>query len=96
MSGFDVEIEHQDVNRWVAKPADLVVANPARRGLGPRGTAAVHSTGAKRVVLVSCDVRAFGRDARLLRQAGYHLTSVTPVDMFPHTYHIEVLSVFDR
>jgi 23S rRNA (uracil1939-C5)-methyltransferase len=41
-------------------------------------------------------VAALGRDTGLLRAAGYAVTSVTPVDMFPHTFHVEVVSVFDR
>ena len=53
-------------------------------------------TGAVRVVLISCDAASLARDASLLRSDGYSLTSVTPVDLFPHTFHIEVVSVFDR
>jgi 23S rRNA (uracil1939-C5)-methyltransferase len=45
---------------------------------------------------VSCDAASLGRDAGLLREAGYNLTAVTPVDLFPHTAHVEVVSVFDR
>jgi 23S rRNA (uracil1939-C5)-methyltransferase len=91
-----VEILCADVTTWPATPADLAVANPGRAGLGAEGAAAVQATGAKRVVLVSCDVGALGRDAGLLRRAGYAVTSVTPVDMFPHTFHVEVVTVFDR
>jgi tRNA/tmRNA/rRNA uracil-C5-methylase (TrmA/RlmC/RlmD family) len=47
-------------------------------------------------VLVSCDAASLGRDAGLLRDAGYALTSVTPVDLFPQTAHVEVVAVFDR
>ncbi|MGH2717236.1 MAG: class I SAM-dependent RNA methyltransferase [Actinomycetota bacterium] len=85
-----------DVARWAATPADLVVADPNRAGLGPEGVRAVAATGARRVILVSCDVQALGRDAGLLGRKWYSLSSVTPVDLFPHTYHVEVVSVFDR
>lgn len=84
-----------DVARWAATPADLAVADPNRPGLGPEGVRAIAATGARRVILVSCDVQALGRDARLLRRRGYTLSSVTPVDLFPHTFHIEAVSVFD-
>ena len=56
----------------------------------------VVATAATRAVLVSCDAASLGRDAGLLREAGYELTAVTPVDLFPHTAHVEVVSVFDR
>ena len=92
----DAIVVRADVNRWAASPAALVVADPSRSGLGRKGTAVVVATGAARVVLVSCDAAACGRDAGLLTAAGYTLASVTPVDLFPHTSHVEVVSVFDR
>ena len=92
----DATVVHADVNRWEPSPADLVVADPSRSGLGRPGTAVVAATGAGRVVLVSCDAAAFGRDAGLLTAAGYTLTSVTPVDLFPHTSHVEVVSAYER
>ena len=52
--------------------------------------------GARRVILVSCDAANLGRDAGLLREAGYAITAVTPVDLFPHTSHVEVVTVYDR
>jgi len=91
-----VTIVCADVARWRPAAADLVIADPSRRGLGSEGVAAIQATGAPRVVLVSCDAGALGRDTSLLLRAGYALTSVTPVDMFPHTFHVEVVSVFDR
>jgi 23S rRNA (uracil1939-C5)-methyltransferase len=89
-------VVHADVNQWRPSAADLVVADPSRSGLGRGGTAAVAGTGARRLVLVSCDVAAFARDVGLLAAAGYGLTSVTPVDLFPHTVHVELVGVFDR
>ncbi|HET6963263.1 MAG TPA: TRAM domain-containing protein [Acidimicrobiales bacterium] len=91
-----VQVVRADLTRWRPVPADLVVADPSRAGLGTRAAAALTSTGAARIVLISCDVASLGRDAGLLSGAGYGLTSVTPVDMFPQTWHVEVVSVFDR
>ncbi len=91
-----VTIVAADVTRWTAVPADLVVADPSRDGLRRAGVAVVSATGASRVVLVSCDAAAFGRDTRLLVDAGYRLTAVTPVDMFPQSFHVEIVAVFDR
>lgn len=92
----DATIVRADVNRWMPAPADLVVADPSRTGLGRRAAGVVAATGARRVVLISCDAAAFGRDAGLLTAAGFALTSATPVDLFPHTHHVEVVSVYDR
>jgi tRNA/tmRNA/rRNA uracil-C5-methylase (TrmA/RlmC/RlmD family) len=93
---LDVGIVRSDVTKWTPRKADLTVADPSRAGLGKRGVAAVVATGARRVVLVSCDAASLGRDAGLLRGGGYELTSVVPVDLFPHTAHVEVVTIFDR
>jgi 23S rRNA (uracil1939-C5)-methyltransferase len=85
-----------DVDKWSPSAADLVVADPSRRGLGRAGVDTVDGSGARRLVLVSCDAASLGRDLGLLRHAGFELTSVTMVDMFPHTFHVEVVTVFDR
>jgi 23S rRNA (uracil1939-C5)-methyltransferase len=93
---LDVAVVRNDVTKWTPRRADLVVADPSRAGLGKRGVAAVVGAGARRVILVSCDAASLGRDAGLLRAAGYDLTSVIPVDLFPHTAHVEVVTIFDR
>lgn len=87
---------HVDVNRWRPTPADVVVADPSRAGLGRRAVERIAGTGADRVVLVSCDPAAQARDAGLLALAGYRLTGVTLVDLFPHTPHVEAVCRFDR
>jgi 23S rRNA (uracil1939-C5)-methyltransferase len=92
----DVDVVHGDVTTWTPPRAEIVVADPSRAGLGKQGVAAVVATGARRAILVSCDAASLGRDAGLLRDAGYDLTSVTPVDLFPHTAHVEVVTTYDR
>ena len=93
---LDVKVVAADVTKWSPVSADLVVADPSRKGLGRRGVSAVDRSGARRLVLVSCDAASLGRDYALLRDAGFELTALTPVDLFPHTFHVEVVSVFDR
>jgi 23S rRNA (uracil1939-C5)-methyltransferase len=92
----DARVVRSDVARWRARPADVVVADPPRAGLGRGGVRAVRATRAPRLVLVSCDAGALGRDAGLLAGAGYRLAAATVVDAFPHTPHVEVVSRFDR
>ncbi len=96
LRGLDGRAVRCDVARWRPRRMDLVVADPPRVGLGRAGARVVAATRAPRVVLVSCDAGALGRDARLLRSAGYDLVSSTLVDVFPHTPHVEVVSRFDR
>lgn len=85
-----------DLARWHHCPADAVVADPSREGLGRRGVDKITATEAPLVVLVSCDPGSMGRDAGLLVSAGYELTDVTLVDLFPDTHHVETVTVFRR
>ena len=96
LKGTTVAVVRADVHAWRPPPARLVVADPSRNGLGRPGVAVVTASGADRLVLVSCDAISLGRDAGLLARAGYGLSSLTLVDLFPHTAHVEVVSVFDR
>ncbi len=80
--------------RWRPSPADVVVADPARSGLGRDGVDAVAKTGAGLCVLVSCDPGALGRDARLLADRGYRHVGSRVLDLFGHTGQVEVVSGF--
>lgn len=75
---------------------DLVVADPARPGLGPAASAALAGLGADRLVLVSCDPASFARDVGLLAGHGYRLVQTQVLDLFPHTFHVEAVSSFRR
>lgn len=95
----DAKVVTAEVARWEARrsgPAEVVIADPARSGLGRPGVAALVATEAPRIVLVSCDPASMARDLVLLAGAGYRLSSVTLVDAFPHTFHIETVACFDR
>lgn len=92
----DATVVRASVDRWRPSPADVVVADPPRAGLGKAAVAKILATGAHRVVLVSCDAAAFGRDAGLLCDAGFERRSTLLVDLFPHTPRVELVSRFDR
>ncbi|MFM7494856.1 MAG: hypothetical protein ACKO2A_13230, partial [Acidimicrobiaceae bacterium] len=83
------EIINSNVEQWSPVPAGLVIADPARTGLGPQAVSRLVATNAPRIVLVSCDAVAGARDLRLLIDAGYELEKTTVLDLFPHTPHIE-------
>jgi 23S rRNA (uracil1939-C5)-methyltransferase len=94
LAGLDAEVVRCRVERWRPKRADLVVADPARRGLGRPGVGTIAATGAATVVLVSCDAASFARDAGLLVEAGYDLQRVVVLDLFPQTTHVETVGHF--
>jgi 23S rRNA (uracil1939-C5)-methyltransferase len=74
-------------------PAGAVV-DPPRAGLGEKVIKELMAAAPARLVYVSCDPATLGRDARLLIAAGYQLSGVTLIDMFPQTYHIESISLW--
>lgn len=90
--GDRVTIVRSTFERWRTSPADVVIADPSRSGLGAVGVAKVVETGASVVVLVSCDIAAMGRDVGLFASHGYALDSVELVDLFSDTAHAEVVS----
>lgn len=96
LAGREVTILCSTVEAWSARPAPLVIADPSRSGLGSAAAASLAATGAERVVLVSCDPVAMARDARLLTDLGYELSSAEVLDLFPHTPHVEVVGTFRR
>ena len=79
------------------KGADLVVLDPTREGAGQAAMAALgaHADSLRRVVYVSCDPSSFGRDARVLLDAGFSLGSLRAFDIFPMTEHVEMVATFD-
>lgn len=85
-----------EVARWRPSPADVVIADPARPGLGRPGVKALVAAAPDRFILVSCDAGSLGRDVRLLHSAGYRPEGVALVDAFPHTPHVEVVTTFQR
>ena len=79
-----------------AGEVDLVIADPARPGLGRAAATALAEAGAPRLVLVSCDPASLARDIGLLDGLGYRLLSAQVLDLFPHTFHLEVVTAFER
>jgi 23S rRNA (uracil1939-C5)-methyltransferase len=77
-------------------PCHTLVTDPPRSGLQKELIAALPRLGFRQIVYVSCDPATLARDARRLAAVGYNLLRVTPVDLFPQTYHIETVSVWRR
>jgi 23S rRNA (uracil1939-C5)-methyltransferase len=80
----------------IKDPVDLIVLDPPRAGAGERVIAGIVRLEPRRVVYVSCDPATFARDARRMTDAGYVLRIVQPVDLFPQTFHIETVALFER
>jgi 23S rRNA (uracil1939-C5)-methyltransferase len=79
-----------------AEAIDAVLVDPPRAGLHPGVVARLIRLGAPRLVYVSCNPATLGRDLALLCESRYTLEWVRPIDMFPHTPHIECVAALKR
>lgn len=75
---------------------DVIVVDPPRAGMHPDALKALIAHNPAKLVYVSCNTATFARDLGELLKAGYDLRTVQPVDMFPHTPHIETVSVLQK
>jgi len=75
---------------------EVVVVDPPRAGLSGKALARSAALGAARLVYVSCNPTTLAGNALQLVELGYRLARAAPVDMFPHTHHIETVALFLR
>lgn len=76
--------------------ADVVILDPPRKGCELALLDAVAQVSPKRIVYVSCNPATLARDIKLLEERGYLAQTVQPVDMFPHTNHVECVVLMSR
>lgn len=76
--------------------ADIVVLDPPRKGADQTLWPEVKRLAPRAVAYLSCNPATLARDARLLAGIGYRLESLWMIDMFPQTYHVETLGIFER
>jgi 23S rRNA (uracil1939-C5)-methyltransferase len=101
LAGRNARVLKAEVTGWTAPTGfgpiprvDVVVADPARPGLGKPGVAALAAAGAPVFVLVSCDPVSLARDVTLMAAAGYSPERVEVLDLFPNTHHVETVTRF--
>lgn len=75
---------------------DVAVLDPPRSGCEERVLKSLAENLIKRIVYVSCNPSTLARDLKILKELGYETKEVQPVDMFPHTYHVECVARVER
>lgn len=98
LNQLDAEMICDDVARVLPRLGhlDAVVVDPPRAGLDKQVVSQLADCAPDKIAYVSCDVQTLSRDIERLSLRGYNLVSLTPVDMFPQTYHVECVSIFVR
>lgn len=90
-----------DAGRFLTRTAaegrtpDVLFMDPPRSGSDAKFLAAVRRMHPRRIVYISCNPETLARDLRTLTSGGYHVQQIQPVDMFPHTDHVEVVIRMD-
>lgn len=80
---------------WASRPFDKILLDPPRGGAA-FALSALTRLQAEKILYVSCNPATLVRDAENLLQAGYRLKRVAMIDMFPHTGHLESISLFEK
>jgi 23S rRNA (uracil1939-C5)-methyltransferase len=82
-------------NEELPKP-DVIIIDPPRSGMHPTTVQDVIELSPEKIVYVSCNPGTQVRDIKFFLDAGYTLKKIRPVDMFPHTYHIENVALLTK
>jgi 23S rRNA (uracil1939-C5)-methyltransferase len=91
----DVRLALRELVSTAGRP-DVIVVDPPRAGLSQKVVRRLIEASAKRIVYVSCNPTTLAPNAAQLVEAGYTLSRVRPVDMFPQTPHIECVALLER
>jgi 23S rRNA (uracil1939-C5)-methyltransferase len=91
----DIRLAMRDLVEQAGRP-DVAVVDPPRAGLSQKVVRRIVEAQPSRIVYVSCNPTTLAPNAAQMREAGYRLTRVRPVDMFPQTPHIESVALLER
>lgn len=87
---------YEDAEDETMKAPDVIVVDPPRKGCDENCLNTMVKMEPKRIVYVSCDSATLARDVKYLEEKGYELRKVQPVDMFPQSVHVEVVTLLCR
>lgn len=94
--GKTEQVLNQQLKAGAKYHFSAIVLDPPRAGLHPKAREAVIEHAPEKIAYVSCNPATFARDLGYFLEHGFELRSVQPVDMFPHTAHIETVSILQK
>lgn len=95
----NVEFVAQDAQEYIKNTQaqfDLVIVDPPRAGLGAKACQLLSKFQARHILYVSCNPVTQAIDLAILKQSGYKVVVVQPLDQFPHTYHLENIILLEK
>jgi 23S rRNA (uracil1939-C5)-methyltransferase len=97
-ASFEVGLAEEVIPRWREEgvAADVIVVDPPRKGCDAKLLDTIVRMRPKRVVYVSCNPATLARDLAVLEAGGFRAVEAQPVDMFPHTGHVECVILMVR
>lgn len=94
----DMGSDHGQIKTWeltYGKP-DIIVVDPPRAGMTEETCRFLPTFGAPKILYISCNPMTLARDLKILASFNYELSYIQPVDMFPHTFHIECIVLLTK
>lgn len=98
----NIQFVNEDSGRFMERmakfgeSADVVFTDPPRTGSDKRFLESLAKLAPRRIVYISCGIESLERDLLLLQKLGYTVRKIQPVDMFPHTKHVETVVLLER
>jgi len=91
----NASFEVGNLDKGVNVLADIIVVDPPRAGLGEKTIKDILKINPEEIIYVSCDPMTLARDINLLKD-NYEVEEIIPLDLFPHTYHVESVTKLTR
>ena len=80
----------------IDQKADLIIIDPPRPGINPKALEKIAAANSKEILYISCNPKSLARDLKELELHNYKLQKFKAIDMFPHTKHLEVISLLKK
>lgn len=95
---FEAGAAEDIIPKWyeAGKRFDVLVVDPPRKGCDEQLLATILQYKPNRIVYVSCNPGTLARDLRILEDGGYRTQEVQPMDMFPHSGHVELVALMSK
>lgn len=90
------KVENKIVEILNNEKPEVVILDPPRVGCSKKVLESILNSEVKKIIYVSCNPSTLARDLEILKLGGFEIKSIQPIDMFPHSYHVECIVLLER